>query len=230
MRTPLTQLLLGTTLALLALPVCAAPALLKYGFNAEAAVTSWKEQRDEGIVHQELDFSCSAAAIATILQGFYGYTVTERDVINAMGIDTLSTTMASFADMAAALPKFGFKGIGLALSYEQLRALKVPVVLYLRTSGRREHFSVLRGIGNDEVWLRDPSWSNIRVPVDRFLAEWETRNDPQNKGKILLILPQSPGEHTTHPDFLNIPAAPPPPFELLGRRRFETLLIINRRY
>lgn len=229
MRISLTQLLLGAVLAYLALPVCAAPVLLKYRLNAEAAVTSWKVQRDEGVVHQELDFSCSAAAIATILQGFYGYSVTERDVIDAMGIDTLSTTMASFADMAAALPKFGFKGIGLALSYEQLRALKVPVVLYLRTSGRREHFSVLRGIGENEVWLRDPSWSNIRVPIERFLAEWETRDDPQNKGKILLILPQSPGEHTTRPDFLNIPAAPLPPFETLGRRRFESLLIMNGR-
>lgn len=227
MRTPFTQLILGAVLAYLTLPVYAEPVLLKYRIDAGAAVTSWKVQRDEGVVHQELDFSCSAAAIATILKGFYGYTVTERDVIDAMGIDTLSTTMASFADMAATLPKFGFKGVGLALSYEQLRALKVPAVLYLRTSGRHEHFSVLRGIGADEVWLRDPSWSNIRVPVDRFLAEWETRDDPQNKGKILLILPQSPGEHTTHPDFLNIPVTPPPPFETLGRRRFESLLIMN---
>lgn len=226
MRTTFSQLLLGAALSHLTVPAGAAPVILKYGINAETAVTSWKEQRDAGVVLQELDYSCSAASIATILQGFYGYPVTERVVIDAIG----KTTLASFADMAAALPKFGFKGIGLALSYAQLRALKVPVVVYLRAHDGNEHFSVWQGASEDEVWLKDPSWGNMRLPVERFLREWQTRDDPEHQGKILLVLPKTAAEHTTHPGFLHIPAALPPPLEIFGRRRFESLLIMNGRY
>ena len=35
-------------------------------------VQSWKERRDFNIVKQDLDFSCGAASVATLLNNFYG--------------------------------------------------------------------------------------------------------------------------------------------------------------
>ncbi|ENS7173602.1 peptidase C39, partial [Neisseria gonorrhoeae] len=33
---------------------------------------SWKARRDFNIVKQDLDFSCGAASVATLLNNFYG--------------------------------------------------------------------------------------------------------------------------------------------------------------
>ena len=40
-------------------------------------VVSWQEQRDVQVVKQDRDFSCGAAAVATVLTYFYGMSVSE---------------------------------------------------------------------------------------------------------------------------------------------------------
>ena len=46
-------------------------------------VKSWKTLRDNRIVKQDLDFSCGAAALATLLNEFYGQNVTEENLLKA---------------------------------------------------------------------------------------------------------------------------------------------------
>lgn len=92
------------------------------------AVQSWKALRDQNIVKQDLDYSCGAASLATILNSYYGKQVSEAELLKAMNKDD---GMASFADMAAVLTQYGFKGLGMALSFEQLTKLKMPAVVYL---------------------------------------------------------------------------------------------------
>ena len=134
---------------------------------------------------QDKDFSCSAASLATLLQAFYGQTTTEEALLTAMDKGDLR---ASFEDMARVLPQFGFKGIGYAASYEQLTKLKIPVVVYLKHR-KDDHFSVLRGISHDVVWLADPSLGNRKYSRAQFLAMWQTRDNDLLKGKILAVLP-----------------------------------------
>ena len=62
------------------------------------AVQSWKDRRDAQIVKQDLDYSCGAASLATILNGFYGEAITEAQILKAMNKED---GMASFSDMAA---------------------------------------------------------------------------------------------------------------------------------
>ncbi|RGA89472.1 peptidase C39, partial [Neisseria meningitidis] len=45
---------------------------------------SWKERRDFNIVKQDLDFSCGAASVATLLNNFYGQTLTEEEVLKKL--------------------------------------------------------------------------------------------------------------------------------------------------
>ena len=68
-------------------------------------IQSWKTQRDSRIVKQDLDYSCSAASLATLLNEFYGQSVTEEALLKAMDKGDLR---ASFEDMQKALPQFGF--------------------------------------------------------------------------------------------------------------------------
>ena len=149
----------------------------------------WKSLRDKGIVKQDLDYSCGAASLATLLNGFYGERVTEEALLLAMDKGDLR---ASFEDMQRALPAFGFKAQGFAASYEQLMKLKMPVVVYLQYR-KSEHFSVLRGIDEHTVWLADPSLGHRTYSKQQFLARWETRDATEGsallRGKFLAVLP-----------------------------------------
>ncbi len=148
-------------------------------------VKTWKDLRDEHIVKQDLDYSCGAASVATIMNGFYGMAVTEAEILSAMKNDGT----ASFQDLADVVQNYGLKGVGLALNFEQLRQLKVPAIAYLKYRDD-DHFSVVRGIAADgSVTLGDPSWGNRRFTKHQFLEMWETRSNGNLKGKVLLILP-----------------------------------------
>ncbi len=151
-------------------------------------IQSWKTLRDARIVKQDLDYSCGAASLATLLNEFYGQSVTEEVILNAMDKGDLR---ASFDDMQRALPQFGFKAQGFAASYEQLMRLQVPVVVYLKHR-RDDHFSVLRGINENTVWLADPSLGNRTYSKHQFMAMWQTRDDKDDAelaGKFLAVLP-----------------------------------------
>jgi len=155
-------------------------------------VRSWKTLRDARVVKQNLDYSCGAASLATLLNEFYGQSVTEQELLKAMENDKLR---ASFEDMQKALPQFGFWAQGYAASFEQLTKLKAPVVVYLKHR-KDDHFSVLRGINQNTVWLADPSLGNRTYSKEQFLEMWNTRDDKENtdlSGKFLAVFPNRVG-------------------------------------
>jgi predicted double-glycine peptidase len=156
--------------------------------HGHITVQSWKTLRDARVVKQDLDYSCSAASLATLLNEFYGQSLTEEALLKAMDKGDLR---ASFEDMQRTLPQFGFKAQGFAASYEQLMKLKAPVIVYLKHR-KDDHFSVLRGIDANTVWLADPSLGNRTYSREQFLDMWRTRSDKSNAelaGKFLAVLP-----------------------------------------
>lgn len=155
---------------------------LSYG---KIKVQSWKAKRDFNIVKQDLDYSCGAASVATLLNNFYGQKLTEEEVLDKMD---KTRERASFEDMQRILPDFGFEAKGYALSFEQLAALKIPVIVYLKYR-KDDHFSVLRGISKDTVLLADPSLGHISMGKAQFLDAWQTREGDLS-GKILAVLPK----------------------------------------
>ena len=159
-------------------------ALLTESMRGTLPIKSWKDLRDDRVVKQGYDFSCGAASLATVLH-FYNKNVTEMEIMLAMN---KTDTIVSFEDMANVLPKFGFKATGIALSYEQLTRLKIPVVAYLNPE-RDNHFTVIRGVTNSHVWIGDPSWGNRTLAKARFIEMWQTRDDPLYKGKVLVVQP-----------------------------------------
>lgn len=165
------------------------------------SITSWKSLRDEGIVKQDLDYSCGAASLATIINGYYGQAVTEEEILKLMNKEDMR---ASFEDMAAALSELGFRGVGYAASFEQLKKLKIPVIVYTKHR-KNDHFSVLRGVDNNTVLLADPSLGNRTYSKFQFLEMWETRGESSLKGKILAILPKDKNIDTQNDFFTNKP-------------------------
>ena len=168
-------------------------------------VRSWKSLRDARIVKQDKDFSCGAASLATLLNEFYGQSITEEVLLGAMDKGNLR---ASFDDMQRALPQFGFRAVGFAASFEQLTKLKMPVVVYLKHR-KDDHFSVVRGIDDDTVWLADASLGNRTFSRAQFLEMWETRGAESQhaelRGKFLAVLPDRYGVVSADDFFDNSP-------------------------
>jgi len=152
---------------------------------------SWKDIRDHGVVKQDYDFSCGAASLATILNEYYGQKMTEEVLLKAMGKEN---GMASFADMQKILPSIGFHGQGFAANFEQLSKLEMPVIVYLKFQNS-DHFSVVRGIGGDTVWLADSSFGNQTFSRVQFLDMWGLQGgqgkNSELKGKFFAIFPIS---------------------------------------
>lgn len=148
-------------------------------------IQSWKERRDFNIVKQDLDFSCGAASVATLLNNFYGQTLTEEEVLEKLDKEQMR---ASFEDMRRIMPDLDFEAKGYALSFEQLAQLKIPVIVYLKYR-KDDHFSVLRGIDGNTVLLADPSLGHVSMSRVQFLDAWQTR-EGNLAGKILAVVPK----------------------------------------
>jgi|GEM_PF-1200724 len=165
-------------------------------------VKSWKTQRDTQVVKQNSDYSCGAASLATLLTEYYRFPATEQAILQVMDKGDLR---ASFEDMVRALMQFGFKAQGFAASWEQLVKLRMPVVVYLKHR-KDDHFSVLRGIDKDTVWLADPSLGNRTYSKSQFLAMWQTREADAEQsdlsGKFLAVLPDTANTQVAA-DFFN---------------------------
>lgn len=70
-------------------------------------IKSWQSIKNDRIIKQDLDYSCGAASLATLLNEFYGQSLTEKELLLAIDKGDL---MSSFEDMKKALPKFGSAG------------------------------------------------------------------------------------------------------------------------
>lgn len=141
--------------------------------------------------------------MATLLNSYYGQSVTEEALLKAMDE---GDGRASFEDMARALPQFGFRAQGFAANWEQLAQLKIPVILAVKHRGE-DHFNVLRGIRDDTVWLADPALGNRTYSRTQFLEMWKTRANAGDdlEGKFLAVLPLDARTHVLEGFFTRAP-------------------------
>lgn len=164
---------------------CAADVAL-HGMQGRIPITTWKQVRDEQVILQQRDASCAAAALATLLTHYYQLNVTEDDVVTLAGKEA----WLSMADLKRVAQHYGFKAVGLSLGFEELRQVKIPVIVYFKTPAG-PHNAVLRGISATRVWLADPANGNLYLALADFKAKWRTRNDPGFEGSVLAVIPAS---------------------------------------
>ncbi|WP_439107495.1 C39 family peptidase [Congregibacter sp.] len=187
----------GTSMLWIAIGViscCATMSLPTHAFD------NWLSRRDAGIVKQQRDYSCGAAALATVLTHFYNDPVSEEVLLQQLlsqrrsaGAEALHSQGLSFADMASLARARDYPVLGVELAYQDLKRLAVPVIVALRVAGRA-HFSVLRRINNlDRIFLADPSWGNRQLGKEEFLKIF-ARTEDNSTGRILIVGAKGP-EH-----------------------------------
>lgn len=148
--------------------------------------TTWKGDRDHQITKQDVDYSCGASSLSTILTYFYQVPETEQEILDDMSLDDV---MASFADLARVSEKYGYVARGMMMDYETLAKIKIPTIVYVNHK-RSDHFSVVRAIDHHNVYLSDSSWGNRTLTRKQFEKLWLTADD-NTSGKVLLILPMT---------------------------------------
>jgi predicted double-glycine peptidase len=138
-------------------------------------VPTWKSISETNVVMQGFDYSCGAAALATLLKHYFGDAVTEtdilRDILAHLDKKTLEERKEdglSLLDLKEYAERHGYQAAGVRLKPDALPTLKGPILVYLETPEFR-HFAILRGMREDRVYVADPARGNVRQPVDRFL-------------------------------------------------------------
>jgi uncharacterized protein len=148
------------------------------GLRVNSSVASLKDIRDRNVVRQQFDYSCGAAALATIMRYGFGEDVGEQDILDQLfeilpdeeeGLRT--NDGFSLLDLQRVAQARQYRAEGFRIAPQFLSQLNGPVIVFIQPRGYN-HFAVLRGVQDDRVYLADPSRGNVRMPAYAFLDMW----------------------------------------------------------
>lgn len=138
-------------------------------------VQSVRERKFSDIVEQKTDFSCGAAALATVLRQAYWLDVDEEHIIKGMLVnadqDLVRTQGFSMLDMKRYIESIGMRARGYRIPAEKLEAVTIPVVVLMEIRGYK-HFVVMQRAEKDWVYVGDPVLGHKRYSHDDFVKGW----------------------------------------------------------
>lgn len=206
-----------TTFILLCLAIISTPdaragnvrfaGVLRDGAIYTTHVTSMRESRFRNMVRQHTDYSCGAAALATILRYGYQLDADENTVIEGMlsvsDADLVKQRGFSLLDIKHYVELLGMRGRGYRVTEDRLRTLRVPALVLMNVNGFR-HFVVLKQVLHDEVELADPMLGNRSMPLDDFMKNWPSHavfvviGSGFDRNTVLLQQDVKPSAHTLY--------------------------------
>ena len=164
-------------------------------------VKSWRQLKRENVVMQQRDYSCGAAALATLVRYHWGDDSTEIqflvDVVRMLSAEEMKERIEnglSLTDLRRLAVRAGYLATIGRLKFEKLRESKVPLIVGI-TVNEFDHFVVYRGTDDQYVYLADPARGNVRTPVAEFLKQWQKNAvlvvvkrgaDPEKKSPLLV--------------------------------------------
>ena len=138
-------------------------------------IVSMRELHFVDMVPQHTDFSCGAAALATILKYAYDKDVTEEEVINGLLVvsdpEIVKKKGFSLLDIKNYVETLGLRGRGYAMKPEMLEKIKIPTIVLLDIRGYK-HFVVVKKTTTDKVYISDPALGNRIMDKESFVAGW----------------------------------------------------------
>ena len=129
----------------------------------------------QATVRQRHDFSCGAAALATLLIYHYGVMVTDEEVFVAMlkegDEEKIRADGFSMLNMKKYLDVSGYDSAGYELTLDRLVDIGLPGIALISFRGFN-HFVVIKGISPTEVLLGDPMLGIRTIPRSTFANIW----------------------------------------------------------
>jgi predicted double-glycine peptidase len=151
--------------------------LAQFSVQAWAGTLSLKEIREDGVVIQQWDTSCAAAALATVLTYHFNDPVSEREVASGLLRQTEPLKVRyrggfSMLDMKRYAEERGYSAVGFGgMEFSDIRYFQDPIVP-INIKGYN-HYVVLKGIDQKgNVLLADPAFGNSKMRLARFERVW----------------------------------------------------------
>jgi hypothetical protein len=142
------------------------------------SIKTWKELREQNVIMQKRDYSCGAAAIATLMRHYFQDDITEKEILdnitsglNEVELKKRKKKGFSLLDLKKFAERRGYIAMGTKLKLSSLPKLRGPVLVFLDLKDYK-HFAILRGIKGNRVFIADPSRGNMRMSIDKFAEEW----------------------------------------------------------
>ncbi|MGK5037922.1 C39 family peptidase [Janthinobacterium sp. LB3P118] len=176
-----------------ALPGAGATDIGAFGARFQVPLVSMREARFQRTLHQQYDFSCGSAAVATLLTHHYADPVTEEFVFEQMykqgDQQKIRKEGFSLLDIKRFLASRGFLADGFQLPLDKLAEAGFPAIVLVAEKGYR-HFVVVKGLNQSRVLIGDPAGGTRAMPRAGFEAIWQ--------GRLLFVIhghatPSAPG-------------------------------------
>lgn len=159
--------------------------LVAFAFADEGGafgVLSFANMKSNGVVLQNYEESCGAAALATLM-GLFGVKKSEKDILDRAN----KTDMLNFEQLSGIATEFGFKAKGYKIDVNSFEKLTFPVIAKIERDKEFPHFVVVINHTGDFVTLLDPNFGRYLASKTEFYDLWSE----SKKGYILVVLPQS---------------------------------------
>lgn len=135
------------------------------------------EQQFRGIVKQAYDYSCGSAALTTLLNGYIGEQLNERQTMDGLmryGEYDRIVERRSFSllDMKRFVTALGYSSGGYKGKFSDLVALDKPAIVPIAYAGFK-HFVVFKTYKDGRVFVADPALGNLSFSADHFQEIWD---------------------------------------------------------
>lgn len=172
---------------LISVVLTSVPALGIENYNQFTRPKTYNDLKYSRTVRQERDFTCGAAALATILKYHYDMPVTEY-MIMSMILERYSFEQwkqkvkdgLSFEDLIFVAKKLGFEAVAATIALQETEKLGAPVIIQLDMN-KSDHFVVLRKKTAEFAYLSDPITGNMTLDQKEFKEKF--------RGAILAVWP-----------------------------------------
>lgn len=135
-----------------------------FGEEHSFAVRSLRELHNDGVVRQQYEESCGAAALATLLNLWKAEASEEEILSLAEG----KTEMMSFLELAEIAQKLGFQERGYKIKREVFEKLTIPVIAKVERDPRSPHFLVAQNFAEISCVSTTRVLECIRVASESF--------------------------------------------------------------
>lgn len=176
MNSLFSRLGVAVTLAVAAHASAQAQWLAMPGLQVRTSLSGMRALRYADMVAQEHDFSCGAAALATILDYGYGFRLSETEAIEGMMRRASSPAEVlkdgfSMLDMKGYVESLGLHAVGFQVNMAAMDQLRIPVIALLDVQGY-SHFVVVKKVNEGLVFISDPALGNRSLEVAEFRRDW----------------------------------------------------------
>lgn len=143
--------------------------------NFALKLTSFADLKFSTVVHQQYDYSCGSAALATLLHFHYRLPVDEATVFKAMfevgDKANIQKLGFSLLDMKKYLASIGYQADGYRIGLDQLSKVNLPAIALIQI-GSYKHFVVIKGVVGDRVLVGDPALGLRVLSTGDFRQAW----------------------------------------------------------